>query len=261
MFVDSHCHLDRLDLSRYENGLEDAIARAHECGVSAMLCVCISAENRLKVLEIAESSSAIHASVGIHPCDVSTDVIDIPTLKQWAEHPKVVALGESGLDYFHSTEHVAEQKLSFQRHLQAGAELDLPVIVHTRNAQQDTLDMIQEFASRESAGVMHCFTETWEMAEQALELGFYISLSGIVTFKNALELKEVAKKVPLDRLLIETDSPYLAPVPYRGKPNEPKFVKDVAEYIAKLREISVEELAQATTKNYYTLFNKASLPV
>lgn len=257
MFVDSHCHLDRLDLSRYPNGLTDAVVAATSRGVSAMLCVCISEENKQAVLDIASAYEQIHCSVGIHPCDVSNTVKTINELKQWATEPKVVALGETGLDYFHSQEFVSNQKQSFANHLVAAGEVGLPVIVHTRNAQDDTLSLIEEYGNKETAGVLHCFTESWEMAKAALDMNYYISISGIVTFKNAQSLRDVVRKMPLDRLLIETDSPYLAPVPNRGKPNEPKFVRDVAEFIAQLLDKPLEEIADITTKNYYALFSKA----
>lgn len=258
MLVDSHCHLDRLKLEPYDDGLDGAVEAARQRGVSAMLCVCISEQNKANVLNIAEHYDHIHASVGIHPSDVSDTAISVPTLKSWADHPKVVALGETGLDYYHTDETKAVQQQSFINHLQAAKALSLPVIVHTREAREDTIDLIREHGCRSSAGVLHCFTESWEMAEAALDLNYYISLSGIVTFKNARELKEVAKRVPMERLLVETDSPYLAPVPFRGKPNEPKYVREVAEYLAELKGISYESLAQETSLNFYRLFSKAS---
>lgn len=261
MLVDSHCHLDRLKLSPYENGLDGAISAAAERGVSAMLCVCISETNKAQVLEIAEAYEQIHASVGVHPCDVDETAIQVDALKLWADHDKVVALGETGLDYYHSDENKVVQRQSFIAHLEAAKSLELPVIVHTRDAREDTIDLIAEHGCRKNAGVLHCFTESWEMAEQALALNYYISLSGIVTFKNAKELKEVAKRVPIERLLVETDSPYLAPVPYRGKPNEPKYVREVAEYLADLKGVSFNTLAEVTTRNFYDLFNKAQSPL
>ena len=254
MLVDSHCHLDRLDLSKYPNGLEDALSAAREQGVSEMLCVCISEANKDAVLAIAAENPGIYASVGVHPSDVSDAVVGIEQLKQWAEADKVVALGETGLDYYHSSELAEQQQQSFINHLKAGADLNLPVIVHTREAQADTISLMRTHAGSQSAGVMHCFTESWEMARDALDLNFYISISGIVTFKNAEALREVTRKLPLDRLLIETDSPYLAPVPYRGKPNEPKYVREVAQYIAELRGLSFEELAEITSRNFAQLF-------
>lgn len=258
MLVDSHCHLDRIKLDKYEGGLADAIAAASERDVGAMLCVCISEENCQQVIDIAEHYPQIWASVGVHPCDVKSEAVSEEQLRSWVGRSgKVVALGETGLDYYYSREHEAQQKQSFINHLSLGKQLQLPVIVHTRDAREDTIDLIRDHACRESAGVLHCFTESWEMAQQALDLNYYISLSGIVTFKNALELKEVAKRVPLERLLIETDSPYLAPVPYRGKPNEPKYVREVAQYIADLRGMAFDDFAAKTTENFYRLFNRA----
>ncbi len=257
MLVDSHCHLDRLDLSAYENGLRGAVDAAAARGISTMLCVCISEENKNAVIQIAQDFPTIFASVGVHPSDVNEKVVSKDTLVEWAQSPKVIALGETGLDYYYSKDKAELQKSSFKNHLIAAKQLDLPVIVHSRDARADTLSLIEEFASRESAGVLHCFTESWEMAKAALDMNFYVSISGIVTFKNASELREVVKKIPLDRLLIETDSPYLAPVPFRGKSNEPKYVREVAEYIAELRGLDLEELANISTENFFRLFNKA----
>lgn len=258
MLVDSHCHLDRLDLSAYKNGLTGAIEAAFANGVSKMLCVCISAENKQAVLDIAHNNQNIFASVGVHPSDVDAQVVSVETLCEWATAKKVVALGETGLDYHYSKDMEEHQKASFRNHLLAGERCGLPVIVHTRDARDDTVELIKNYSSREYAGVMHCFTETWEMAASVLDLNYFISISGIVTFKNANDLREVVKKIPLDRLLIETDSPYLAPVPYRGKSNEPKYVRAVAEYIAELKQISFEKLAEISSQNFSTLFKKAN---
>lgn len=256
MLVDSHCHLDRLDLSKYTNGLADAVAAAKAQGVEEMLCVCISQENKSDVLAIAREYPGIYASVGVHPSDVDPEsVVDVETLISWAEGEKVIALGETGLDYHYSEHSAHSQKQSFANHLIAGGRLGLPVIIHTRNAKEDTLSLMSQHASREHAGVMHCFTEDWEMAQAALAMNFYISISGIVTFKNAEQLRDVAKRVPEERLLIETDSPYLAPVPHRGKPNEPRYVREVAEFVASLRGQSFESLAEQTTKNFAALFS------
>lgn len=257
MLVDSHCHLDRLDLSRYEGGLADAIAAAREQGVSHMLCVCISDDNRQQVVDIANAYDGLYASVGVHPSDVMEAPVGVAELEGWAGAGKVVALGETGLDYHYSADKKEVQLQSFANHLTAGARIGLPVIVHTRDAREDTISIIREHGSTATAGVMHCFTESWDMARQALDYGYYISLSGIVTFKNAETLREVAKKVPLDRLLVETDSPYLAPVPYRGKPNEPKYVREVAAFIAELRGLSFESLAEQTSENFFRLFARA----
>ncbi len=222
-----------------------------------MLCVCISAENKSAVLDIASRHSDVYASVGVHPSDTTESVVSVAELKRWAQSPDVVAIGETGLDYYYTKDTSAQQLESFRNHLLAAGELKLPVIVHTRDARGDTIDSIKRFGSKDSAGVLHCFTESWEMAREALDLDYYISLSGIVTFKNAEDLRDVARKVPLDRLLVETDSPYLAPVPFRGKPNEPRYVREVAEFVAELRGLSFEALAEVTTRNFYTLFARA----
>lgn len=259
MLVDSHCHLDRLNLSKYDGeSLDEAIDAARKKGVSHMLCVCISEENKDQVIAIASRHRDISASVGVHPSDVDGPIVSKETLLGWASDPNVVAIGETGLDYYYTSEFKAQQQESFSNHLEVAGSLRLPVIVHTREAKEDTLDLIRTHGNSQSAGVLHCFTESWEMASQALDLGYYISLSGIVTFKNAVELKEVAKKVPQDRLLVETDSPYLAPVPFRGKPNEPKYVREVAEYISELRGVKYEQLAEQTSENFYRLFDRAT---
>lgn len=258
MLVDSHCHLDRLNLKHYENGLPDAVKAATEVGVSHMLCVCISDENRQAVLNIANDFPNISASVGVHPCDVKERVVSIDELIQWAEPQKVVAIGETGLDYYYTKDFLDVQQQSFSNHLIAAGKLGLPVIVHTRDARDDTISLIKQHGNLESAGVLHCFTENWEMAERALDLNYYISISGIVTFKNAEELREVVRRVPLDKLLIETDSPYLAPVPMRGKSNEPAFVKHVAQCVADLKKVSYEELCEVTSQNFFKLFAKAA---
>jgi len=257
MLVDSHCHLDRLKLDKYGGDLKLALAAAAEQGVEKMLCVGISLENREAVVAIAEEYDQVVASVGVHPLDVEAGLASEQDLLDWAKHPKVVAIGESGLDYYYSDQTKALQQESFGIHLRAASEAKLPVIVHTRDARQDTLDMIKEHGSEESAGVLHCFTESWEMARSAMDMNYYISLSGIVTFKNAKELQEVARKMPLDRLLVETDSPYLAPIPYRGKPNEPAYVKEVAQFVADLQGISYQALIEATGENFHRLFHKA----
>ena len=257
MIVDSHCHLDRLTLDKYENGLDDAVQAALEQGVQQMLCVGISLNNRQQVIEIAEKYDSVVSAVGIHPLDVKEGLASVEELIEWSQHPKVVALGESGLDYYYSKDEKATQQESFVIHLEAGKRSKLPVIVHTRDAREDTLSLIKAHGCDTHAGVLHCFTESWEMAKAAMDMNYMISISGIVTFKKAEELREVAKKIPIDRLLIETDSPYLAPVTKRGKPNEPQYVRHVAEFMAELRGISLEELAEATTNNFYRLFPKA----
>ncbi|GAA5523630.1 putative metal-dependent hydrolase YcfH [Microbulbifer aestuariivivens] len=255
--MDSHCHLDRLKLDQFDGDLDAALDFARGRGVSKFLCVGISLDNVDSVVSIAARHSDVVCSVGVHPLDVDSGLADVEKLLTLADMPGVVALGETGLDYYYSTDSREVQQRSFIAHLQAAATAGLPVIVHTRDARADTIDLIRAHGSREHAGVLHCFTESWEMAKAALDLNYYISLSGIVTFKNAQELRDVASKLPLDRLLVETDSPYLAPVPYRGKPNIPAYVREVAEFIAELRGIPYGQLAEITTENFYRLFPRA----
>lgn len=260
MFVDSHCHLDRLDLNSYDGSLPAAIAAAEAEKVSHFLCIGIDLEHMPDVLAAANLANNIFATVGVHPLyqESQTPTVDGLVAMAKAEE-KIVAIGETGLDYFYCKGDLSWQRDRFRTHLQAANEVGLPVIVHTRDARTDTLDILKEENAQEFGGVLHCFTEDWNMAKQALDLGFYISISGIVTFRNADELRDVVKKIPMDRLLIETDSPYLAPIPYRGKSNEPKYVVKVAEKIAELKGISVEQLAEQTTNNFFSLFSKAAL--
>lgn len=257
MLIDSHCHLDRLRLDKYEGRLEDAVEAAEQRGVQGMLCVGISLENREAVTAIAERYPRVVASVGVHPLDIESGLAKADELQAWARHPKVVALGETGLDYYYSEDSKQSQQESFRIHLEAAAQARLPVIVHTRSAKEDTLRLIAEHGNQESAGVLHCFTEDWDMARRAVDLNYLISISGIVTFRNAEALRDVVRKLPLERLMVETDSPYLAPVPYRGKPNEPAYVREVAEYVAELKNVSYEELIHATSENFFRLFPKA----
>ncbi len=257
MLIDSHCHLDRLKLDAYGGDLSAAIQAAHDRGIQQLLCIGISLGNIQTVIDIAQRYPGVVASVGVHPCDVREGTATAGQLAAWASQPKVVALGETGLDYHYETESKALQQESFALHLHVGGEQGLPVVVHTREARADTLALIKSHGSREHAGVLHCFTEDWDMARAALDLHYYISISGIVTFKNAEQIREVVRKMPLDRLLVETDSPYLAPVPYRGKPNEPRLVREVAECVAELRGMTFEALAWQTTENFYRLFPRA----
>lgn len=254
MLIDSHCHLDRLKLEAYDGDLARAIQAAEARGVTGFLCVAIDLEHLPELLSIADAYPQVHVSVGVHPLEDKEIHLDSQTLLHWAQHPKVVAIGETGLDYYYGKDHIALQKKHFCAHIEAARACRKPLIVHSRDAKEDTLDYLRQYADLEVGGVMHCFTGDWEMAQACLDLNFYISLSGIVTFKNADTLREVACKVPLERLLIETDAPYLAPVPYRGKPNEPKFLPEVAQCIADLRSISLAELAEATCSNYRRLF-------
>lgn len=257
MFIDSHCHLDLLDLSHHEGSLARLIDTAGQAGVEEMLCVAVDLDQFERMYAKIEPFGNVHASVGIHPCNLAECPFDEARLRQAAARPRVVALGETGLDYHYSAELAEQQKESFAGHLRLGSELGLPVIVHTRDAREDTLKILREHADPKSAGVLHCFTESLEMAQAALELNFYISFSGIITFKSAEELRDVVRALPLERMLIETDSPYLAPVPYRGKQNEPTHVPEVARWVADLKGVRVEEVAEITRENFYHLFSKA----
>ena len=252
MFVDSHCHLDKLDKSPEE--LAEAVNFAHQRGVEHMLCVAVSVNEFDNMYETVSGFENVSVSCGVHPC-YEDEMTDYDTLFEYASRDKVVAVGETGLDYYHSTETKDVQQRSFIDHIKVASQLRKPLIIHTRNAREDTIALYKTHMNKHTSGVLHCFTESIEMAQQALDLGLYISLSGIVTFKSAKELQEVAKMIPLDRLLIETDSPWLAPVPYRGKPNQPGYVVEVGEFIAQLRGIPVETLAKQTTDNFYQLFN------
>ena len=251
MFIDSHCHLDFPDLAANLPELLDNMAQNQ---VSHALCVSVNMEDFPRVRALAESYDHLYASVGVHPDYENITEPTVAQLIKLAQHPKVIAVGETGLDYFRIKGDLDWQRDRFRRHIRAAKESQKPLIIHTREAAEDTLRIMQEEGASSIGGVMHCFTENWDVAQRAIEMNFYISFSGIVTFKNALMLKEVARKVPLNRMLIETDSPYLAPVPHRGKTNQPAFVKHVAEEIAKLREMSLDEIATATTDNFNTLF-------
>lgn len=254
MFVDSHCHLDRVDLAPYEGDFARMLDANREAGVDHMLCVAIDLESYPQMLARVTPHEDISVSVGVHPCDRDRRSPTVDELVELAQHPHNVAIGETGLDYFRAEGDLEWQRERFRTHIRAAVASGKPLIIHTREAREDTIAILRQEGAEQAGGVMHCFTETWEMAQAAMEMGFYISFSGIVTFKNAEALRDVARQVPLERLLIETDSPYLAPVPFRGKPNEPKHVARVAEKIAELRELPVEELAAATTQNFHRLF-------
>ncbi|WP_397452127.1 TatD family hydrolase [Pseudomonas sp. NA-150] len=254
MLVDSHCHLDRLDLAEHAGSLDAALEAARGRGVGHFLCIGVSAENAGAVKALAERYEDVDCSVGIHPLDLQPGAAPaLDWLLGELNHPRVVAIGETGLDYHYEPEAAELQQESFRLHLEAAKVTGKPVIVHTRGARQDTLDLIRD-AALPQGGVLHCFTEDWDMAKAALNMGFYISLSGIVTFRNADALRDVARQVPADRLLVETDSPYLAPIPYRGKPNLPQYVREVAEFLAMLRGEAYERFAEQTTVNFMRLF-------
>ncbi|MBE8190421.1 MAG: TatD family hydrolase [Candidatus Thioglobus sp.] len=251
--IDSHCHLDRVDLSAFGGSMTSLLAHAKTLSVEQFLCVCIDLEHFSEVLDLAKKHPQIYASVGVHPCELEGENPSVERLLALADDDKIIAIGETGLDYFHIQKDQADwQRQRFRRHIQASNQSGKPLIIHTRNAKKDTLKIMQE--EQAGAGVMHCFSEDWATAQAAMELGFYISFSGIITFKNAQDLREVAKKVPLDRLLVETDSPYLTPVPYRGKPNSPAYSYFVAEKLAQIRNTTIAEIAQATSQNFSRLF-------
>lgn len=251
MFVDSHCHLNFPELA--EN-LDRVLANMHANHVTHALCVSVTLEEFPAVLALAELHSNLYASVGIHPDSQDIREAETAELVRLAQHPRIVAIGETGLDYYRLKGDLEWQRERFRRHIRAAHECGKPLIVHTREAAADTIGIMREEGAGRAGGVMHCFTESWETAAAALDLGFHISFSGIVTFRNAQALKEVARKVPMDRLLIETDSPYLAPVPHRGKVNEPGYVRHVAEEIARLRGITVEQAGATTSSNFFRLF-------
>lgn len=249
--IDSHCHLNFQGLVER---LPDVFANMTANDVTQALAISVSRKSFEEVLAIAEEHSHIYATIGIHPDEKDTPEFSFDELVQHARHPKVVGIGETGLDYHWNKGDLTWQHQRFSTHIAAANESKLPLIIHTRDAAADTMRMLKE--QQAHAGVIHCFTENIEVAKQALDLGFYISFSGIVTFKNAPDIQAAARYVPLDRMLVETDSPYLAPVPKRGKPNEPAYVRYTAEFIANLRQDSLENIAAATTENFYRLFNK-----
>lgn len=256
-FIDSHCHLNFPELS--EN-INDVLTQMRHNGVVSALCVSVNLADFPQVLALAEQHPNIYASVGVHPDYEGVEEPDVARLVELAQHPRVIAIGETGLDYFRLKGDLEWQRTRFRNHIRAARECGKPLIIHTREATPDMLRIMAEENAAEAGGVMHCFTETWEVAEAALAMGFYISFSGIVTFKSAKQIKEVAQRVPLERMLIETDAPYLAPVPHRGKLNQPAYVKHVAEEIALLRGISVDEVGQCTTENFMRLFKLKILP-
>tara|TARA_R110001592_G_scaffold138511_4_gene357630 strand:- start:12096 stop:12881 length:786 start_codon:yes stop_codon:yes gene_type:complete len=254
MFIDSHCHLDRLKLDPYNGNLSEAIQAAHANAVDLMLCVAIDLEHIDQVLNIAKTYEQVYASVGVHPGSTDCEEPTVERLLDLSKKDKVIAIGETGLDYYYGVDHKELQLERFQRHLEVSKISRKPVIVHTRDAKEDTLNCINKYSDPSVGGVLHCFTEDLDMAQKAIDQNFYISFSGIVTFKNALELQAVAKALPLERILIETDSPYLAPVPFRGKPNEPKYVPHVAKFLAELKGVSLEKIAEQTSENFKKLF-------
>ena len=254
MLVDSHCHLDMLDLAPFGGSVDGVLEAARANDVGHFLCVAVNLEDYPAMLGIAETHDNVTASVGLHPNERGGHEPDIDELVQLAQHPKVVAIGETGLDYFRSEGDLDWQRDRFRRHIVAAKQAGKPLIIHSRDAGEDTISILAEEHASDIGGVMHCFTGDWAMAQQALELNFHISFSGIVTFRNAAALQEVARRLPLERMLVETDCPYLAPVPHRGKPNQPAYVRHTAEFIAGLRGDSYDTIATATTANFTALF-------
>jgi TatD DNase family protein len=259
MFIDSHCHINFEGLAER---LPDVLEHMRQNEVTHALCVCVDLETLPSVLAIAHAHPHIYASVGVHPDHEHMREPSVSELVSLAGQPKVVAIGETGLDYYRlegrTIEEMEWQRERFRTHIRAAKQVGKPLIIHTRASAGDTLRIMADEGASSVGGVMHCFTETWDVAQAAIEHNFYISLSGIVTFKNATEIQDVARRVPLDRLLIETDSPYLAPVPYRGKPNEPAYVSHVGRFVAQLRDMDPAEFGAATSANFFKLFGTAS---
>ena len=254
MLIDSHCHLDRLDLTAYQGELKRALQAANAQDVQHFLCVCIDLDHFPNILALAESHAQIQTTLGLHPTELVAHEPTVDELVQLANHPKVIGIGETGLDYYRCEGDTEWQRTRFKNHIQAAKILKKPLIIHSRMAQADTIQLLTTEGAADVGGIMHCFTEDWAMAKSALDLGFYISFSGIITFPNAQALRDVAKQVPLDSILIETDSPYLAPVPYRGKSNEPAYVRYVAEKLAEIKDVDYQTIATSTTENFCRLF-------
>lgn len=254
MFIDSHCHPYMLEAYKNPDDFDRWMSDTKAAGVDAMLCVAVDMDTAKTCVAIAEKYNDVYASVGSHPSEKEEDDLSVETLVEFAKHPKIVAIGETGLDYYYNTEKLSVMRDRFRAHIRAAKIAKKPLIIHTRDARDDTIKIMIEENAAEVGGVMHCFTESLSMAKAALDLNFYISFSGIITFKNAVELVEVAKTISLEKILIETDSPYLAPVPFRGKTNEPQYVKYVAEKIAEIKNISVETVARQTSENFKKLF-------
>jgi TatD DNase family protein len=255
MLVDSHCHLNFPEL---KSNMEQIRASMHDNQVGHALCISVTLKDFPQVLTLAETYPNFFASVGVHPDYEDEPPFTVDDLVNLANHPKVIAIGETGLDYFRLTGDLEWQRERFRTHIRAAIKSQKPLVIHTRSAAEDTLRIMREENAQLVGGVLHCFTESLDVALEAIDLGFYISFSGIVTFKNAVMLKEVASQLPLDRILVETDSPYLAPIPYRGKINQPAYVKHVAEELSRIRNISLAEIMEATTANFFRLFNTAN---
>ena len=255
MLVDSHCHLNFPEL---QSNMEQIRASMHDNQVGHALCISVTLKDFPQVLALAETYPNFYASVGVHPDYEDEPPFTVDDLVNLANHPKVIAIGETGLDYFRLTGDLKWQRERFRTHIRAAIKSQKPLVIHTRSAAEDTLRIMREENAQLVGGVLHCFTESLDVALEAIDLGFYISFSGIVTFKNAVMLKEVASQLPLDRILVETDSPYLAPIPYRGKINQPAYVKHVAEELSRIRNVPLAEIMEATTANFFRLFKTST---
>ena len=255
MLVDSHCHLNFPEL---QSNMEQIRASMHDNQVGHALCISVTLKDFPQVLALAETYPNFYASVGVHPDYEDEPPFTVDDLVNLANHPKVIAIGETGLDYFRLTGDLKWQRERFRTHIRAAINSQKPLVIHTRSAAEDTLRIMREENAQLVGGVLHCFTESLDVALEAIDLGFYISFSGIVTFKNAVMLKEVASQLPLDRILVETDSPYLAPIPYRGKINQPAYVKHVAEELSRIRNVPLAEIMEATTANFFRLFKTST---
>ncbi len=253
MLVDAHCHLDKLNYDDIHINIADVIEKAKLRGVEKFLTVGVTLDTFANILELIENHPEVYAACGTHPLHVDSE-FDLSVLRQYAANERVIAIGETGLDYFYQPETATRQRDLFEQQIVVAVEYNKPLIIHTRHAREDTLAILKNAQAEKCGGVIHCFTEDWQFAKAAMDLGFYISISGIVTFNKASELKDVVRRLPLDRMLVETDSPYLAPVPFRGKENQPAYTREVAEYIALLKGCSFEEVAKITSDNFNLLF-------
>ncbi|QIM62153.1 metal-dependent hydrolase [Pasteurellaceae bacterium Orientalotternb1] len=252
--IDSHCHLDSLDYDTRHKNVDEVLDNAKARGVQHFISICTTIGRFEKMQQLTAHRPEVSLSCGVHPLNVEEEPFDYDRLFEFVQDPRVVAVGETGLDYHYTPETKALQQSLFEQQIEMAKQVNKPLIVHTRSAREDTMHFLKKGNAEQCGGVLHCFTEDWAMAKSALDIGFYISISGIITFRNAEELRDVVRKVPLDRLLVETDSPYLAPIPYRGKPNQPAYVREVCEYVATLKGVSLAEMAQITTQNVKNLF-------
>ena len=255
LIIDSHCHLDSLDYKTQHKSVDEVIEKAKARGVEHIVSVCTTLGRFEAMKQLTAHRNDVSLSCGVHPLNVDEEPFDYGKLLAYAQDNKVVAIGETGLDYHYTPETKMLQQEQFSAQIDVAKKVNKPLIIHTRSAREDTMNMLEQGGAEQCGGVLHCFTEDYAMAKRALDIGFYISISGIITFRNAEELRDVVRKLPLDRLLVETDSPYLAPIPYRGKPNQPAYVRETCEYLATLKGVSTEELAHITTRNTRHLFN------